>query len=106
MSGRQSQQKLFEYLQSCEHKGVRFTKQQLIDAVGWKPATFATYYNKGQLTQFVNEVDDDLFDASNTLDLNFTEFKKRLSQSKHFQELGQWKKERLTVSRCSNPEAI
>ncbi len=88
MSGRQSQQKLFEYLQSCEHKGVRFTKQQLIDAVGWKPATFATYYNKGQLTQFVNEVDDDLFDASNTLDLNFTEFKKRLSQSKHFQELG------------------
>ncbi|WP_339378844.1 hypothetical protein [Candidatus Enterovibrio escicola] len=31
MSGRQSQQKLFEYLQSCERKGVRFTKQQLIE---------------------------------------------------------------------------
>lgn len=88
MSGGQSQKLLFKYLQSCERKGAQFTKEQLIQAVGWKPATFTTYYNKGQLTQFVNEIADNSFDATNTLDLNFTQFKKRLSQSKHFQELG------------------
>jgi hypothetical protein len=88
VSGGQSQKLLFKYLQSCERKGAQFTKEQLIQAVGWKPATFTTYYNKGQLTQFVNEIAENSFDATNTLDLNFTQFKKRLSQSKHFQELG------------------
>ncbi|MBZ4677523.1 MULTISPECIES: DUF3644 domain-containing protein [Shewanella] len=90
MAGRRGQDRLFEYLQQCERKGVQFTKEQLIEAVGWQQSTFKTYSNKGQLSQFVvnASTSTEKLEAVNTLDINLIEFKKRLSQSKHFQELG------------------
>ena len=88
MAGRQSQQKFFNFLQYAEHTGKNFSREELIVASGWKVSTFETYFNKGQITQFVTETGNDIFSAINTLDLSFVEFQKRLSQSKHFQELG------------------
>lgn len=88
MAGRSSQNDFFNFLQQAEQTGLVFTKQQLITASGWKASTFETYYNKGQITQFVTETSNGKFQAINTLDLTFVEFQKRLSQSKHFQELG------------------
>lgn len=88
MAGRQSQRRFFDFLQHAERTGKSFTRDALIDGSGWKTSTFETYYNKGQITQFVTETADGKFQAVNTLDLTFVEFQKRLSQSKHFQELG------------------
>lgn len=88
MSAKNGQKLFFEFLQQHERIGKQFNKEQVIAATGWKPATFKTYFGKGQITQFVTETDDGKFQAINTLDLSFVEFQKRLSQSKHFQELG------------------
>lgn len=88
MTARQSQQDFFDFLQQAERSGKTFSREELITASGWKESTFKTYYNKGQITQFVSETDDNHFRAIKTLDLTFIEFQKRLSQSKHFQELG------------------
>ncbi len=88
MAEKQGQEKFFDFLQECERAGKKFTKQQVIDATGWKPATFNTYFGKGQITQFVVEIGANKLEAINTTDIDFVEFKKRLSQSKHYQELG------------------
>ncbi|MBS0040923.1 MULTISPECIES: DUF3644 domain-containing protein [unclassified Shewanella] len=96
MAGRQSQRKFFNFLQHAEHSGKSFSREELIVASGWKVSTFETYYNKGQITQFVTETGDGIFRAINTLDLTFVEFQKRLSQSKHFQELGHKCKSQLS----------
>ena len=83
-----AQHKFFEFLQKKQKQTKHFTKNEVIEATGWKPNTFNTYFGKGQITQFVTKISDDTYESLNTLDINFTEFKKRLSQSKHFQELG------------------
>lgn len=88
MAARRSQQRFFDFLQHAEHSGKTFSRDELISASGWKNSTFETYYHKGQITQFVTETDNEGFRAINTLELTFVEFQKRLSQSKHFQELG------------------
>ena len=88
MAGKNGQKMFFEFLQRFERNGKTFNKDQVIAAAGWKPATFKTYFGKGQINQFVTDVGGGQFEAVNTLDISFTEFKKRLSQSKHFQELG------------------
>jgi hypothetical protein len=88
MAEKQGQEKFFDFLQECEHADRKFTKQQVIEATGWKPATFKTYFGKGQITQFVVENGVDQLEAINTSGIDFVEFKKRLSQSKHYQELG------------------
>lgn len=83
-----AQQRFFEFLQKKQKQTKHFSKKEVIEATGWKPNTFNTYFGKGQITQFVTLVAEDAYEAINTLDISFTEFKKRLSQSKHFQELG------------------
>lgn len=88
MAKQSSQKKLFEFLQERERQGKSFSKENLIQKIGWKPATFSTYFNKGQITQFVNLVDTNKYEATNTLEISLVEFTKRLSQSKHYQELG------------------
>lgn len=95
MAGRRTQQKFFDFLQHCEHNGKTFSKQDLLEAAGWKTTTFDTYFNKGQISQFVSEVGNGEYQAVNTIDLTLVEFTKRLSQSKHFQELGHKCKSRL-----------
>jgi len=88
MAKKQSQKLFFEFLQEAEKSGKKFSKEELISAIGWKPSTFKTYFDKGQITQFVSEVNQNQFEAINCLDINFVEFKKRLSQSKHYQDFG------------------
>lgn len=88
MSRDTAQKNFFEFLQNKQLKQKAFTKQEVIDATGWKASTFKSYFGKGQITQFLTFLGDDKYEAVNTLDINFIEFKKRLSQSKHYQELG------------------
>lgn len=88
MAAKQGQELFFDFLQQCERANRKFNKEQVIAATGWKPATFKTYFGKGQITQFVAEIGANQFEAINTLDISYVEFKKRLSQSKHYQELG------------------
>jgi hypothetical protein len=83
-----AQQKFLEFLQLKQKKLKSFTRDEVIQATGWKPDTFKTYFSKGQITQFVSIVENKKYEAINTLDISFTEFKKKLSQSKHYQELG------------------
>ncbi|WP_413283914.1 hypothetical protein [Vibrio sp. MA40-2] len=79
---------LYQFLQMHQTKSSTFTKEELINHVGWKPSTFNSYYGKGQITQFLAEIEVNNYEAINVLDVSFIEFKKRLSQSKHYQELG------------------
>ncbi|OEF25671.1 DUF3644 domain-containing protein [Vibrio rumoiensis] len=88
MSKSSSQKKFFEFLQKKQRKQADFTTQDVLDATGWKESTFQSYFGKGQITQFLVKVGNKTYEAVNTLDINFIEFKKRLSQSKHYQELG------------------
>lgn len=88
MSRDSAQKKFFEFLKEKQRLQKTFTKQEVIDATGWKPNTFNSYFSKGQITQFLSFLDGDEYEAVNTLDIGFVEFKKRLSQSKHYQELG------------------
>jgi hypothetical protein len=88
MAAKQGQELFFDFLQQCERANRKFNKEQIIAATGWKPATFKTYFGKGQITQFVSDIGANQFEAISTLDITYVEFKKRLSQSKHYQELG------------------
>jgi hypothetical protein len=83
-----AQQRFFDFLILKQKQVKTFNKAEVIKATDWKPDTFKTYFGKGQITQFVIKVADDKYEAVNTLDITFVEFKKRLSQSKHYQELG------------------
>ncbi|ABE56588.1 hypothetical protein Sden_3312 [Shewanella denitrificans OS217] len=83
-----AQEKFFEFLREKQKSAKKFNKSEVIKATNWKPDTFNTYFGKGQITQFVVKLADDEFEAVNTLEIKFVEFKKRLSQSKHYQELG------------------
>jgi hypothetical protein len=79
---------LYQFLQKHQTENSTFTKEELIEQVGWKPSTFKSYFGKGQITQFLAETETNTYEAINVLDVSFIEFKKRLSQSKHYQELG------------------
>tara|TARA_R110002033_G_scaffold162930_3_gene199808 strand:- start:2838 stop:4127 length:1290 start_codon:yes stop_codon:yes gene_type:complete len=83
-----AQEHFFEFLRQKQKLSKTFTRAEVIKATNWKANTFNTYFGKGQITQFVVKLSDDEFEAINTLDIKFIEFKKRLSQSKHYQELG------------------
>lgn len=80
--------KLFLFLRKKEKEKQRFNKQEILIATGWKDLTFKTYLSKGRLSDFINLVDKDLFEASNCQDISDIEFSKRLSQSKYKRELG------------------
>lgn len=91
MAGRKKddrQQKFFEFLKKKQTDGKLFSREDVIAATGWEANTFKTYLNKRQISQFLVEVSPNKFEAINTVGITLTEFKKRLSQSKHFQELG------------------
>ncbi|MGM0905435.1 MAG: DUF3644 domain-containing protein [Pseudomonadota bacterium] len=82
------QKKFFHFLQKKQKDSKLFSKQDVIAATGWTNSTFNTYLNKHQISQFLVEVSPNQFEAINTNDISFIEFKKKLSQSKHYQELG------------------
>ncbi|KFZ30790.1 hypothetical protein IDSA_06780 [Pseudidiomarina salinarum] len=88
MSANERQKKFFEFLKQQETKGQPFTKDDVLKATGWKAATFQSYLAKGQLSDFVSKTDNNKLEASNTLNITFKQFEKKLSQSKHVQSLG------------------
>lgn len=88
--GKRNQQQLafYNFLQKRQREKSSFTREEVLDSVGWSLSTFKSYVSKGQVSQFLVEVSENRYEAVGTLDINFVEFTKRLSQSKHYQELG------------------
>ncbi|WP_220782602.1 DUF3644 domain-containing protein, partial [Shewanella sairae] len=92
---------LYELLREKELNGEKFGTEELLQSTGWKIATFRTYWNKGQLADFISEVADDEFEASNCQDISEVEFAKLLSQSKHRRGLGHNCKSKLAKALLS-----
>jgi hypothetical protein len=88
MATNDRQIKFFEFLKAKEKTNKSFTVDEVLNATGWKKATFSAYWAKGQLSDFVSQNDDGDLEASNTLNITFKQFEKKLSQSKHVQSLG------------------
>lgn len=88
-------------LKRNEELGQKFTKDDILNTTGWKIATFRTYWNKGQLADFISEVSKDLYEASNCSDISEVEFAKLLSQSKHRRGLGHNCKSKLAKALLS-----
>lgn len=88
MKVNKSHERFLCFLQDKERASKSFNKEELISVTGWKESTFKTYFNKGQLSDFLSEVASGLYEASNSLNLSLIEFSKKLSQSKHRRGLG------------------
>lgn len=88
MSKIKAQEKFYEFLKEKQKANVYFSKEDVISATGWKASTFKSYLGKGWISSFIVQVEKDLFEAQNTLNINFTEFRKKQSQSKNYRELG------------------
>jgi hypothetical protein len=88
MSTNTKQTKFFKFLQLKEKASQNFTAQDVVIATGWTFSTFKSYLSKGQLSDFVSKTTSNEFEASNTLNLSFIEFSKKLSQSKNRRALG------------------
>lgn len=88
-------------LKKKEELGQKFTKEDILKTTGWKIATFTTYWNKGQLADFISEVSKDVYEASNCSDISEVEFAKLLSQSKHRRGLGHNCKSKLAKALLS-----
>jgi len=82
------QELFFNFLKSHETNSSKFTIQNILDATTWKKSTFTSYDSKGQLSDFISPVSETEFVASNTLNISFIEFQKKLSQSKNRRGLG------------------
>jgi hypothetical protein len=91
-----SHQNLLELLQKKEFQGKAVSEEEILEASGWQKSTFATYLNKGQLSDFLNEVGEGYFEISNSVGLSVQQFTQLLSQSKHRRGLGHNCKSRLT----------
>lgn len=88
MSKIKAQEKFYEFLKEKQKTNSYFSKEDVIAATGWKPSTFKSYLGKGWISSFIVQVETDIFEAQNTLNINFTEFRKKQSQSKNYRELG------------------
>ncbi|HDZ8844709.1 TPA: DUF3644 domain-containing protein [Aeromonas dhakensis] len=88
MSKIKAQEKFYEFLKEKQKANFYFSKEDVISATGWKSSTFKSYLGKGWISSFIVQVEKDLFEAQNTLNINFTEFRKKQSQSKNYRELG------------------
>lgn len=82
------QEKFFNFLKERENSSKDFTEIDVVKATGWSKNTFNSYLSKGQLSDFVSRNPDGSFIASNTIPISFTEFSKKLSQSKNRRSLG------------------
>ena len=86
---------LLALLQTKEASAESVTTEDILEATGWKPVTFETYFAKGQLSEYLSKIDDSIFAVSNTIGLEPITFSRNLSQSKHRRELGHNCKSRL-----------
>jgi hypothetical protein len=88
MKATKAQVALFNFLKEKEHSKKYFSIEELVEATQWKRSTFNTYFNKGQLAEFINKTETGKFEASNCQSISEVEFAKKLSQAKHLQTLG------------------
>ncbi|MGB1199873.1 MAG: DUF3644 domain-containing protein [Thalassotalea sp.] len=88
MATNEKQLKFFNFLQTKENSNRIFKINEILSATGWKNSTFKSYLSKGQVSEFISQVSSSEFQASNSLNITFKEFEKKLSQSKHVQALG------------------
>ena len=86
---------LLALLQNREVSAKPVATEEILEATGWKPVTFETYFAKGQLSEYLSKTDDGVFAVSNTIGLEPITFSRNLSQSKHRRELGHNCKSRL-----------
>jgi len=96
MKVNKTHERFLEFLKDKERSNQRFLKEELLLATGWKESTFKTYFNKGQLSDFLSETSGGYFESSNSLNLSLIEFSKKLSQSKHRRGLGHNCKSKLS----------
>ena len=82
-------------MQNKEAGANPVSTEEILEATGWKPVTFETYFAKGQLSEYLSKTDDSIFAVSNTIGLEPITFSRNLSQSKHRRELGHNCKSRL-----------
>lgn len=92
---RNSQRALFELLSKSEKASQTVSKSDILTATGWKEATLRTYHDKGQLADYLAEINPGEYEVSRVAHLTPQEFARRLSQSKHRQGLGHNFKSRL-----------
>lgn len=85
----------YKLLLKSEKCGTKIKKEDILNATGWQETTFNTYWGKGQLSDFLTEISDGLYEASAVSRLTEVEFSKKLSQSKHRRGLGHNFKSRL-----------
>ncbi|NKC15789.1 MAG: DUF3644 domain-containing protein [Gammaproteobacteria bacterium] len=88
MASVKTHQALLALLQEKEISGAAVTLAEILACTGWKESTYLTYWNKGQLSQFLNETAPNTYAASNVVALDDAAFTGMLSQSKHRRELG------------------
>ena len=88
MARAQKQKALLALLQNKEAGAKPVTTAEILETTGWKPATFETYFAKGQLSEYLSKTADGLFTVSNTIGLESDTFIRNFSQSKHRRELG------------------
>lgn len=88
MAANEKQKKFFDFLQKSEQSNKLFTIKDVVKATGWQESTFKSYFAKGQLADFVSIAEKNKYEASNSIDITFKQFEKKLSQSKHVQSLG------------------
>lgn len=91
----ESHRNLLKLLQEKESKNEMVSKGEVLSVTGWKLATFMTYFSKDQLSDFLHKVDEDKYEASNSIGLTEIQFTQLLSQSKHRRGLGHNCKSRL-----------
>ncbi len=95
MKAASSHKNLLALLQQKEMRGEAVSEEEILEASGWQSSTFITYWNKGQLSDFLSQVGNGYFEASNSVGLSVQQFTQMLSQSKHRRGLGHNCKSRL-----------
>lgn len=95
MATSSSHSAFYKLLLKSEKDGARIKKEDILNVTGWQETTFNTYWGKGQLSDFLTEISDGLYEASTVSRLTEVEFSKKLSQSKHRRGLGHNFKSRL-----------
>ncbi|MEM6436334.1 MAG: hypothetical protein AAF773_21180 [Cyanobacteria bacterium P01_D01_bin.115] len=63
-----SHKNLLTLLQKKEISGDVISEEEILEVTEWQSSTFRTYWNKGQLSDFLNEVSDGSFEASNSIE--------------------------------------
>lgn len=84
----ESHKNLLDLLQEKESRNETISQEEILTATGWKLATLTTYFGKDQLSDFLHEIEEGLYEASNAIGLTEVQFTQLLSQSKHRRGLG------------------